>query len=203
MRPDAATGYPGRTHRFYTGTPLWSFGTGLSYTTFARAIKCNGGSGAGTAVDAVSGDCTLTVPLPVGRSSGGAGGGGAGGGGGGAGGGGPVSDTDVGPWSDTNDDVILSVDTTVTNVGGVAGDDVVLLYLEPPPGAVANGAPKQQLAAFARVSVATNETKVVRLDLLRRHFRVPAAAQSAAASSPWKVQLNGDSANGVWVAFDL
>ena len=25
---------PGRTYRYYTGTPLWSFGYGLSYTQF-------------------------------------------------------------------------------------------------------------------------------------------------------------------------
>lgn len=29
---------PGRTYRYYTGKPLWSFGTGLSLTTFA--LKC-------------------------------------------------------------------------------------------------------------------------------------------------------------------
>lgn len=34
MRADAASGYPGRTYRFYTGTPLYPFGHGLSYTTF-------------------------------------------------------------------------------------------------------------------------------------------------------------------------
>jgi len=33
MGPDAK-GYPGRTYRYYTGTPLWNFGFGLSYTNF-------------------------------------------------------------------------------------------------------------------------------------------------------------------------
>eukprot|EP00163_Fabomonas_tropica_P007219 TRINITY_DN16905_c0_g1_i1.p1 TRINITY_DN16905_c0_g1~~TRINITY_DN16905_c0_g1_i1.p1 ORF type:complete len:740 (-),score=162.35 TRINITY_DN16905_c0_g1_i1:31-1968(-) len=28
----AKSGYPGRTYRYYTGTPLWEFGTGLSYS---------------------------------------------------------------------------------------------------------------------------------------------------------------------------
>jgi hypothetical protein len=36
MRPSAATGNPGRSHRFYTGTPVFPFGAGLSYTTFDR-----------------------------------------------------------------------------------------------------------------------------------------------------------------------
>ncbi|KAH7518533.1 hypothetical protein FEM48_Zijuj09G0181700 [Ziziphus jujuba var. spinosa] len=32
MRPDPATGYPGRTYRFYTGETVYSFGDGLSYS---------------------------------------------------------------------------------------------------------------------------------------------------------------------------
>jgi len=34
MRPDNATGYPGRTYRFYTGKTVYAFGYGLSYTKF-------------------------------------------------------------------------------------------------------------------------------------------------------------------------
>ncbi|KAH7683511.1 Xylan 1,4-beta-xylosidase protein [Dioscorea alata] len=35
MRADPATGYPGRTYRFYTGTPVFKFGFGLSYSKFS------------------------------------------------------------------------------------------------------------------------------------------------------------------------
>eukprot|EP00271_Cylindrocystis_brebissonii_P003706 TRINITY_DN14972_c0_g1_i1.p1 TRINITY_DN14972_c0_g1~~TRINITY_DN14972_c0_g1_i1.p1 ORF type:complete len:873 (+),score=102.60 TRINITY_DN14972_c0_g1_i1:115-2733(+) len=38
MRPEGPSvlpGYPGRTHRFYTGPTLFNFGDGLSYTTFS------------------------------------------------------------------------------------------------------------------------------------------------------------------------
>lgn len=38
MRPDPVSGYPGRTHRFYTGTPVFPFGAGLSYTSFERTL---------------------------------------------------------------------------------------------------------------------------------------------------------------------
>jgi beta-D-xylosidase 4 len=34
MRADPATGYPGRTYRFYTGQTVFAFGDGLSYTSF-------------------------------------------------------------------------------------------------------------------------------------------------------------------------
>jgi hypothetical protein len=39
MRPNKATGNPGRTYRFYTGTPVFKFGEGLSYSAFASALK--------------------------------------------------------------------------------------------------------------------------------------------------------------------
>ena len=35
MRPNATSGNPGRSHRFYTGTPVYPFGTGLSYTEWS------------------------------------------------------------------------------------------------------------------------------------------------------------------------
>lgn len=34
MRPNSETGNPGRTYRFYTGTPVYEFGYGLSYSRF-------------------------------------------------------------------------------------------------------------------------------------------------------------------------
>ncbi|EDQ91027.1 uncharacterized protein MONBRDRAFT_15548 [Monosiga brevicollis MX1] len=37
LRPDAATGFPGRTHRFFDAPVMWPFGHGLSYSTFSLA----------------------------------------------------------------------------------------------------------------------------------------------------------------------
>jgi len=34
MRPNASEPNPGRTYRFYTGTPVYPYGFGMSYTTF-------------------------------------------------------------------------------------------------------------------------------------------------------------------------
>lgn len=39
MRPDPATGYPGRTYRFYTGPTVYTFGDGLSYSTFYHQLS--------------------------------------------------------------------------------------------------------------------------------------------------------------------
>ncbi|XP_023911286.2 beta-xylosidase/alpha-L-arabinofuranosidase 2 isoform X1 [Quercus suber] len=38
MRPDPATGYPGRTYRFYTGETVYSFGDGLSYSNIKHHL---------------------------------------------------------------------------------------------------------------------------------------------------------------------
>ncbi|KAK8627046.1 hypothetical protein V6N13_134674 [Hibiscus sabdariffa] len=38
MRPNPSNGYPGRTYRFYTGETIYTFGDGLSYTTFSHKL---------------------------------------------------------------------------------------------------------------------------------------------------------------------
>ncbi|KAL8097524.1 beta-xylosidase/alpha-L-arabinofuranosidase 2-like [Apium graveolens] len=38
MRPDPATGYPGRTYRFYQGPTVYTFGDGLSYSGFSHNL---------------------------------------------------------------------------------------------------------------------------------------------------------------------
>ncbi|KAJ1270340.1 hypothetical protein BS78_06G046500 [Paspalum vaginatum] len=38
MRADPATGYPGRSYRFYQGDTVYKFGHGLSYSTFSRRL---------------------------------------------------------------------------------------------------------------------------------------------------------------------
>ncbi|XP_062176720.1 beta-xylosidase/alpha-L-arabinofuranosidase 2-like [Alnus glutinosa] len=38
MRPDPSTGYPGRSYRFYTGETVYSFGDGLSYSSFKHHL---------------------------------------------------------------------------------------------------------------------------------------------------------------------
>ena len=53
MRPNATSGNPGRSYRFYTGgDEVYKFGDGLSYTTFDSALAV--GAGAATATVAVT-----------------------------------------------------------------------------------------------------------------------------------------------------
>merc|ERR1712190_512256 len=39
MRPNTVTGNPGRSYRFYTGTPVFKFGEGLSYSKFDSKVS--------------------------------------------------------------------------------------------------------------------------------------------------------------------
>jgi len=79
MQPNAATGAPGRTYRYYEGTPLWPFGFGGSFTTFeydlregiskrgnatVKALEFNFGAAA-AAANKVSKDSESSSPPPL------------------------------------------------------------------------------------------------------------------------------------------
>jgi beta-glucosidase-like glycosyl hydrolase len=167
MRPDATTGYPGRTHRFYTGAPVFKFGAGLSYTTFERELAWAAGSAGGTSTG---------TGIPTFRVSSGGG-----------------EQRDYGDA----DRVVASVEATVTNTGAARGDEVIMLFVSPPPAATVLGAPRQQLAAFARVSLGMRGVTTVVLEITQRHLAttVPIAARGAAGSGGvWSVRTNDDNA---------
>lgn len=52
---------PGRTHRYYTGEPLWEFGHGLSYTTFTVSAMPSGSDATVTVVNTGDRDGDETV----------------------------------------------------------------------------------------------------------------------------------------------
>ena len=129
---------PGRTYRFYTGTPVVPFGFGLSYTTWtytplpdpappaaggARALSLAGVEAAALAHAATG----LVGHIPAGLKA-----------------------TAAQFW------------VNVTNTGAVDSDDVVLGFLTP-PGAGANGVPLQELFGFERVFVPAGQTVTVYL----------------------------------------
>lgn len=107
----------GRTYRYFTGTPLWPFGHGLSYTRFGY------------------GDAAVSTPvLPAGQT--------------------------------------LQLQVEVQNSGARDGDEVVQVYLEPPPDAVA---PRHALVAFQRVHLKTAERRTLRFALDARALSVVGA----------------------------
>lgn len=100
----------------------------------------------------------------------------------------------AGPWDASNDDVVVAVDITSTNTGIVTGDDVVLLVVEPPAGAVALGAPRQQVVAFARTTLPPHASRTQQLTVTKRHLRVPPAAVEAAGEMAWVLRVDNESA---------
>lgn len=62
----------------------------------------------------------------------------------------------------------LGVSLTVTNTGGVAGQEIVQLYVAPPQGAAFR--PVRELRAFAKVALAPGESRRVAFTLDRRAF---------------------------------
>ena len=162
MRPDVASGYPGRTHRFYTGTPVFAFGTGLSFTTFSRTLAWQTGTqqrGVGKQLQ--------PVQLVVHRwTSGGMG---------------------------DPERVVATLSIDVTNNGNRTGDEVVLVYVVPPHGVIESGAPRQQLVAFTRVTLAAGESTRVSLGIKQRHLQLALVGSSSNRSGGvWRARVNED-----------
>jgi len=133
---------PGRTYRFYTGTPVLPYGFGLSYTTFtytpipgptppANTVNVFPGAVVPSSITkAIKAD--LAKPQIVGHMSS------------------VLKQMDANYW------------VNVTNTGTVDSDDVVLGFLVP-PGAGQNGVPLQELFGFERVFVPAGQTVTVYL----------------------------------------
>jgi hypothetical protein len=142
---------PGRTYRFYTGTPVLPFGYGLSYTTWnytvlpdpappaaGSAVQLRRVSLAGVEAAATAQAATGVVGhIPAGLKA-------------------------------TAADFWLNV----TNTGAVDSDDVVLGFLTP-PGAGAGGVPLQELFGFERVFVPAGQTVTVYLGAQGVRFTQP------------------------------
>lgn len=89
---------------------------------------------------------------------------------------------------DEPESVVATMEVRVTNTGRRAGDEVLMLFVEPPSDAVALGAPRQQLAAFARVSLAAGETTTLPLQITQRHLQLG----TASGAGQWQARINHD-----------
>jgi hypothetical protein len=161
MRPDNATGYPGRTHRFFVGEPVYRFGDGLSLTSFEHSAVWDTVNMGHRSWD--------TAPGPSGV----------------------VNVTVGGSASGERTVAVVSVQTS--NVGTLAGDEVVMLFVLPPHAAVTAGAPRQQLAAFKRLSIPAGGSARSTFEIKERHLITthPEAIEAAGVSSaPWRIRVN-------------
>lgn len=127
---------PGRTYRFFTGTPVLPFGFGLSYTNFTYTPlpdphpPAARPDGMHSIVDLSGVRAALAESSPIGHIHAGL-------------------QTAAGQYW-----------VNVTNTGPIDSDDVVLGFLVP-PGAGQNGVPLQQLFGFERVHVRAGTTVTV------------------------------------------
>ncbi|GLJ09080.1 hypothetical protein SUGI_0101480 [Cryptomeria japonica] len=123
MRPDPSTGYPGRTHRFYTGETVYDFGEGLSYIQFNTTLD----KGPKLVIVPIMNDtkhpCTASSCDTI-----------------------PVRHT-------TCDDLSMDIHVDVQNTGSKDGSHVVFLFSTPPSKHQSDGAPKRQLVGFKKVHV--------------------------------------------------
>ncbi|PQQ01248.1 hypothetical protein Pyn_09820 [Prunus yedoensis var. nudiflora] len=125
MRADPSQGYPGRTYRFYTGSRLYGFGDGLSYSKFTYNI--------------ISAPKKLSLSRPLKVDSSGnilqqAGD--------------TLDYLRIDEVTSSNS-LRFFVEITVTNIGDMDGGHTVMLFSRMTK--VVKGAPKQQLIEFNRV----------------------------------------------------
>jgi len=119
---------PGRTYRFYTGTPVIPFGFGLSYTTFSYALVQYPQNGEVISLDPVR--SMLEKTATQGRSF-------------------PSLESLAVP--------LAAYQVNVTNTGQYDANDVVLGFIVPPD-AGKDGIPLQYLFGFERVFVPRGKT---------------------------------------------
>jgi beta-D-xylosidase 4 len=156
FRPNFTTGYPGRTFRFFTGTPVFEFGHGLSYTTWEERVRS-----AAIAPKFALKHSTTSAGVPTVFAS----------------------KVALRAWlaANTHDDSgvfapaieaapsVVSVAVQIENTGNMAGDRVVLLFKAPPNAGLA-GTPLQDLVAFERVSVVARTSQTLVLEVHAREL---------------------------------
>ncbi|XP_009391116.2 probable beta-D-xylosidase 7 [Musa acuminata AAA Group] len=133
MRADPATGYPGRSYRFYTGKPVYEFGYGISFTSYSYEFEAE-------AVTSIYLNSSLT-PRTTANSH--------------------ILSYDIASLgSDTCGNLKFSATVGVKNQGSMAGEHPVLLFSR--WSSSEHGRPIKQLVGFQSVHLEAGEsTKVV------------------------------------------
>jgi beta-glucosidase len=88
----------------------------------------------------------------------------------------------------------LPVETTVTNAGKVAGDEVVEVYLAPP---ASGAAPLRQLVAFERIHLEPGERRTLHLSVAPRQLsEVNAEGKRSIGAGSYRVYVGGSQPRG-------
>ncbi|KAL6660678.1 hypothetical protein ACP70R_001713 [Stipagrostis hirtigluma subsp. patula] len=137
MRADPATGYPGRSYRFYSGKTIYKFGYGLSYSKFSRRLVTGGKNPAPSTsllagLTATSGDSATYYHVD-----------------------------DIG--DDGCEQLKFPAEVEVHNHGPMDGKHSVLMFLRWPN--ATDGRPASQLIGFKRQHLKAGEKASVRFDV--------------------------------------
>jgi len=102
MRPNATTGCPGRTYRFFTGEPVFKFGEGMSYTTFEATARAPAAAAAAAAAAPPLSAAALNADIEATR------------------------------YRPHTAPVVRTVEVAVSNTGVRAGAETILGFVSPP-----------------------------------------------------------------------
>ena len=136
LRPDDSKGYPGRTYKFFDGPTVFPYGYGLSYTKFNRALKA---APSKLTIKLSKFQHCRDLPYKNGTFK---------------------TSCPAVLIDDLGCNKIFKFDIEVKNAGNRDGDEVLLVYSQPPLGIL--GTHIKQLIKFQRVSVAAGTSRLVR-----------------------------------------
>ncbi|CAL9046786.1 unnamed protein product [Musa banksii] len=137
MRADPATGYPGRTYRFYNGKPVYQFGYGLSYSSHSYEFA------AGTATSIYLNNSSSPQAQPNDPNT--------------------LSYDVASLGFNTCGELKISATVSVKNHGPMAGRHPVLLFSRWP--STEHGRPAKQLVGFQSVHLEAGESTKVEFSL--------------------------------------
>ncbi|WVZ12054.1 hypothetical protein V8G54_016584 [Vigna mungo] len=134
MRADPSRGYPGRTYRFYTGSRVYGFGHGLSYSHFSYNFLS---APSKISLSRIINDGSRKRLLYQARKE--------------------VYGADYVPINELQNcnSLSFSVDISVTNLGDLDGSHVVMLFSKGPK--VVDGSPETQLVGFSSLHTLANK----------------------------------------------
>jgi beta-D-xylosidase 4 len=168
MRPSKTS--PGRSYRFFTGEPLYHFGHGLSFTSFAHKLHMVGRTTLDSSVIEAAGHAHAPSHGP--RASG------------------ALS------LSSLSKTTVLSLECNTTNIGFYDGAEVIMVFAAP-PGAGVGGRPLKSLVDFDRVFLTSSSSVATRFDITAQHLTVAtaqgeAAVRREAAIGSWRFWVGVD-----------